>query len=100
VDNVHHSAHWRLAVRAYRVMGTDLVVVVAGFITFVWSRVVGTAILAIGIGIYFVGAVFVFVEVHRVYNDVLPSRPDYAQVHQELLHDALHARSLDAKTDA
>jgi hypothetical protein len=93
MENLRHSAHWRLAVWGYRVMGTGLAVVVAGLITFLWSTAARIAILAVGIGIYFVSLVFTFVEVHRAYDDVQPPRPDYALVQQRLLHDALHARS-------
>jgi hypothetical protein len=93
IESLRHSAHWRLAVRGYRVMGTGLAVVVAGFTTFLWSRTAGLVVLAVGFGIYFVSVVFTFVEVHRACDDVQPPRPDYALVQQRLLHDALHARS-------
>ncbi len=74
-------------------MGPGLAVVIAGLVTLLWSTAAGKAILAVGLGIYFVGLVFSFVEVHRVYGDVQPPRPDHARVRQILLHDALHARS-------
>ncbi len=46
-----------------------------------------------GLGLYFVGLVFSFVEIHRAYDDVQPPQPNYARVQQALWHDALHAQS-------
>ena len=93
-----HNAHWKLAVGGYRAIGIDLMVVAAGFVTLVWTRTAGLAILAIGLGAYFTGAVFVFVEVHQFYIDLRPSQPDYARVHQRLLRDVLHVGSFAGKT--
>ena len=93
MENLRHSAHWKLAVWGVRVMGPGLAVVIAGLITLLWSTAAGIAILAVGIGIYLFGLVFSFVEVHQVYGEVQPPRPNYARVRQTLLHDALHARS-------
>ena len=94
MENLRRSTHWRLAVWGVRVMGPGLAVVIAGLVTLLWSTATGKVILAVGIGIYLVGLVFSFVEVHRAYADVQPPpRPNYARVRQALWHDVLHARS-------
>jgi hypothetical protein len=93
MDNLRHSAHWRLAVWGVRVMGAGLAVVVAGLITLLLSTAAAQAILAVGMGIYLFDVVLSFVEVHRAYGEVQPPRPNYARVRQTLWHDALHARS-------
>jgi len=93
MENLRHSAHWRLAVWGVRVMGPGLAVVIAGLVTLLWSTATGKAILAVGIGIYLVGLVLTLVEVRRAYGAVQPPRPNYARVQQTLLHDARHARS-------
>ena len=93
LEDVRHSAHWRLAVWGVRVTGPALAVVVAGLITLLWSTVAGQAILAAGIAIYVFGLALSFVEIHRAYDDVQSPRPSYARVHQALWHDTLHARS-------
>ncbi len=92
LEDVRHSAHWRLAVWGLRVMGPGLVVVIAGLISLLWSTVAGPAILATGIAIYLSGFGLSFVEVHRAYGEVQSPRPSYARVHQALWHDTLHAR--------
>ena len=66
---------------------------IAGLIALLWSTATGKAILAVGIGIYLIGLVFSPVEVHRVYSDVPPPRPNHSRVQRTLLHDALGARS-------
>jgi hypothetical protein len=103
VENLRHSANWRLAVWGVRVSCSGLAVAVAGLVTLVWSTSTAKAVLAVGVGIYLVGIYLVglaltLVEVRRAYGDVQPPRPNYARVQQTLLHDAQHARSQVAKT--
>jgi len=91
--NLRNSARWRLAVWGLRVMGPGLAVVAAGLIILGSSTAAGQAILIVGIGVYLFGVVLSFVEVNRAYGKVQSPRPNYAQVHQTLWHDATHARS-------
>ncbi len=93
MENLRHSAHWWLAVWGVRAMGPSLAVVVAGLVILLWSTAPGRVVLSVGIGIYLLGIVFSFVEVHQAYSEMEPPRPEYARVRQALWHDALHARS-------
>jgi hypothetical protein len=93
MESLRHSAHWRLAVWGLRAIGPGLAVVIAGLVALLWSTGTARAILAVGIGIYLIGLVLAFVELHWAYGEVPAPRPTYARVHQVLLHDALHARS-------
>jgi hypothetical protein len=93
IENLRRSAHWRRGVWGLRVIGSGLIVVIAGLIALLWSTATGKAILAVGVGIYLVGLMFTLVEVRRVYGDVPPPRPSHSRVQRALLHDALGARS-------
>ena len=93
LENLRHSAHWRLAVWAVRVMVPALAVLIAGLVTLLWSTAIGRATLAVGIGVYLVGLAFTLVEVRRAFGEVQPPLPAHALVQRTLLHDALHARS-------
>jgi hypothetical protein len=91
--NLRNSAHWRLAVWGLRVMGPGLAVVVVGLISLVWWTSAGTAILAVGMGIYLVGGVPVcVVGILRVYREVPPPRPNFLDLRWTLIHDALHVK--------
>jgi hypothetical protein len=91
-EKLRRSPHWRLAVWGVRAIGPGLAVAVAGLIALLWSTATATAILAVGLGIYFVGLIFSFLEVHWAYGDVKPLHPNYARARRTLFHDALHAR--------
>ena len=93
VERLRQSTHWRPAVWALRMMGPAVAVVLAGLILLPWSTAAGHTILAVGIGSYILGIVLSFVEVNRAYGEMQPPRSSYARAHQQLWHDALHARS-------
>ena len=73
--NLRHSSHWKWAAWGVRVMGPGLAFVIVGLITLLWSTAIGTAILAVGILVCWVGSVLSFVEVHQAYGDVQPADP-------------------------
>ena len=78
-------------------MGLGLAVVITGLMTLLWSAAVGTAILAVGMGIYLVCVVITVVGIILVYREVPPPRPNFIRLRWSLLHDAVHARSASAE---
>ena len=87
------SAHWRPAVWGLRLAGLGLAVIAGGLATRLWSTGAGLSILAVGMGIYLVGGVVVFIGFILVRRALPGPRPSYWRFRRTLMHDVLHALS-------
>jgi hypothetical protein len=75
-------------------------VVVVGLVALLWSTAAGQAMVAVGMGIYFVGVVITVVGIILVYREAPQPRPNFIQLRWSLIHDAVHARSASAEPRA
>jgi hypothetical protein len=91
--DLRSSAHWKRAVRGLRIAGLGLAVAVGGLVTRVWSTGIGSTILAIGLGVYLVGVVFVYAGFIPAIRALPKPRPSCWKLRRALMHDALHTRA-------
>lgn len=84
------SPAWRVAVRGLQIAGLGMFLAVVGLVTSVWVTGVGFTVVAVGVGIYLVGAVAIYFGIIPAIRALPKPRPSFWRLRRLLMRDALH----------